>query len=126
MYIKIYETVKDRDIIAKAIDFGLRVIDIKPNPYYDLDRVSIRVYSIGHPTSKGLASMYSGSVRIQVFTGSNDNLNGVIKTIFHELAHLKQFSLKVMQDDEKSVIVDEALADLYAESLLVKFLNDKG
>lgn len=123
MHIKIYETVKDRGVIAEAIEFGLKTVNIQPNPFFDLDKVSIRVYSIGHPTSKGLASMYNGSVRIQVFAGATDGLNVVIKTIFHELAHLKQFSVKVMQDDEKSVIVDEALADMYADSMLAKFLN---
>lgn len=123
MQSRIYNSVQHREMIDMAIDFGEGWIDLKPNPFLNTENITINVYSIGHPTSKGMTSFYGKQCRISIYTGSIDGINSVLETIFHELFHVKQFCSKEMSLDPYDVEMDEAQATFHAQLMLRKFLE---
>lgn len=121
MFVKIYSTVKNADIIRKSIDFGEGWINLRPNDNLNINNISIMVYSIGHPTSKGMTSFYGDMCRISIYTGSTDGINSVLETIFHEMFHVKQYCSKRMSVDPDEIEEDENEAALNASLMLEKF-----
>lgn len=123
MHIKVYETVPNRDRVLRAVLFGLEYISLTPSPYLDMDKIDIRVYSLGHPTSKGTSTLIKKRAVISIFTCMCADMEDICRVIFHELTHLKQFSSKPMVKIAGVEDPDEVEADLKAEIMLREFLE---